>query len=86
VSTALSKSQKQNKSLLEKYKQLRDKHSKHEDAHHMKYVKNVVLRFLALHASQDTSKCLNLIPLLAEMLDMTEAERKTLTLSLHAVT
>ena len=83
VSTACAKWQSKFKTLSAKYSQLRNTHSKHADAQHIKYVKNVLLRFLALHADSDTAKCANLIPLLAEMLEMTEAEQKTLSLSIQ---
>ena len=49
----------------------------------IRYIKNVVLRFVSLHGSNDLAKCQGLVPLLGEMLEMTEAERKTLSLSIQ---
>ena len=85
VSTALSKCQAKYKALSARHAVLSDTHTKHADSQHIKYVKNVVLRFLALYSSSDTAKCVNLVPLLAEMLEMTEAERKTLALTLGSI-
>lgn len=79
---SLTKSRSRYKVLASKYIQVQQQLAKHVDTHHPKYIKNVVLRFLSLYGSKDTVKCEGLVPVLGEVLEMSKAERKMLTLAI----